>query len=319
MAFAPGYLNPPETSFTYVPERAIAYVFRGNGVAAAPWVKYASPSDAQSGARWGTPSIVAAAAALAHLDAGLTQTILSDATFDDSRNFDSVVPVLQQWIAKSQGLPKRARAAALLIADRVLAANSGQLSWEDVSSDQNRSAVQLLGAKFVDFKDAPGYSENWLDEAKALDPRGPVAELVDLTELLEKCRPQDFVVDPRPPASSVDETRNIALGEEILREFPRDQWTASVEFIVADTAVSQLALSYPNPAVGYDPYYSDPISSPNSPKSRQLRALAISRYRAALKLESDTARARAAWGEAWRLLAGLPPSGQDLEDDCEVE
>jgi hypothetical protein len=111
MAFAPGYLNPPETSFTYVPERAIVYVFRGNGLAAAPWVKYVSSSGSQSNSRPGTPSTIAAAAALAHLDAGLTQAILSDTAFDDSRNFDTVVPVLKQWIAKSQGLQKRARAA----------------------------------------------------------------------------------------------------------------------------------------------------------------------------------------------------------------
>ena len=320
MAFAPGYLNPPETSFTYVPERAIVYVFRGNGLAAAPWVKYVSSSGSQSNSRPGTPSTIAAAAALAHLDAGLTQAILSDTAFDDSRNFDTVVPVLKQWIAKSQGLQKRARAAALLIADRVLAAaNPGPSGWE-TPSDQNIRDVQLLGAKFVNFKDGPGYSENWLDEAKALDPAGPVAELVDVTELQEGCRPQDAVVDSQPAASSVDEpTRNIALGEEILREFPQDQWTASVEFIVAGIAESQLALSYPNPSLGYDPYYFDPTSSHNSPKSRQLRALAISRYRVALKLESDTARARVAWGEAWRLLAGLPPSAQDLESGCQVE
>jgi hypothetical protein len=321
LAFTPGYLNPPETSFTYVPARAIAYVFWGNGLAAAPWAKYVPSSDSQSDARWGTPSTVAAAAALTNLDAGLTQAILSDTTFDHSRNFDNVVPVLQQWMAKAQGLPQRARAAALLIADRVVAAaNPGPLGWEDIAGDQSIRDLQLLGAKFVNFKDGPGYAENWLEEAKALDPGGPVAELVDLTELLEGCRPQDAVVDSPPGASSVDEpTHSIALGEEILKEFPQDQWTASVEFIVADTAEGQLALSYPDPSLGYDPYYFDSTSSPDSPKSQQFRALAISHYRAALKLESDTARARAAWGEAWRLLAGLPPSSQDLKRGCQVE
>ena len=64
----------------------------------------------------------------------------------------------------------------------------------------------------------------------------------------------------------------------------------------------------------------DPTVAPDSPKARQFRALAISHYRAALKLESETARGRAAWEEAWRLLAGLPPSRQDLSPGpCGVE
>ena len=188
------------------------------------------------------PPTITIAASLAHLDANLTQTMISDTNPDYSRHFDSVLPALQQWIGAAQKVPERARAAALLIADRVFTLQT--LNLIGIFAE-NREAVQSLGAKFVDCKDYPCYSGNWLDEAKALDPRGPVGELVGVTELQDVCRPEDFVVGSPHPDSYVGwPARNIALGEELLREFPHDQWTASVEFIVADTAERQLDWGY---------------------------------------------------------------------------
>jgi hypothetical protein len=91
----------------------------------------------------------------------------------------------------------------------------------------------------------------------------------------------------------------IRFGEKLLRDFPASRWRSYVHLTMARTYANWLTLAYP----GID---LDGATRPNNPDV--LRREGIAHFRAFLDENPGSPEADSAWREAWRLLAGLPPS-----------
>ncbi len=85
----------------------------------------------------------------------------------------------------------------------------------------------------------------------------------------------------------------IRAAEKLLRDSP------AVHLIIARAYAAELLLTYPG-------IYLNGANMPNNPDA--LRRNAIAHFRAFLAANPNAPEASAAWREAWRLLAGLPPS-----------
>jgi hypothetical protein len=93
----------------------------------------------------------------------------------------------------------------------------------------------------------------------------------------------------------------IKEGQNYLKR-PHDfEATQAVQMMVAEAYRDIVAL-----AEGLGREYADPLDYKNAAPEARLKA--IEHFRAALKQAADTLENRAAWSEAWRLIAGLPPS-----------
>ncbi len=91
----------------------------------------------------------------------------------------------------------------------------------------------------------------------------------------------------------------ISFGEKLLRDFPASRWKSYIDLTLARTYAAKLILTYSS----VDP---DGANRPTDPDA--LRRNAIAHFRAFLEGNRESPEASSAWREAWRLLAGLPPS-----------
>jgi hypothetical protein len=91
----------------------------------------------------------------------------------------------------------------------------------------------------------------------------------------------------------------IRFGEKLLRDFPASRWKSYIHLTMARTYAAELILTYPEVDL-------NGADKPTDPEA--LRRAAITHFRAFLEENRESSEARAAWREAWRLLAGLPPS-----------
>lgn len=207
-----------------------------------------------------------------------------------------LLAALNAWIAGARPLDPRHRAAALLAADQVVGSAGPSYLLADVDSATRRS-LEGLGAKFVYSELGGGYTyaHSWLDEALRLDPGGPVARLATLA-LLRMGFNETGMCGGTEPFRRVS-----AEGERLLAGEP-DSTAAELHFLVARGYADEVAL-----ASGAGGEYAD--SATYTADAPEARRRAISHYRAGLTLDRRSADARAAWLEAWRLLAGLPPNG----------
>ncbi|HEX8903619.1 MAG TPA: hypothetical protein VF771_02115, partial [Longimicrobiaceae bacterium] len=89
----------------------------------------------------------------------------------------------------------------------------------------------------------------------------------------------------------------VQAGEDLARSTTDRSLAARLHLALADTYADLIALSY-------GPEGSDDL---DVPEPSGLRTRAAEHYRAALALEPALPDARRAWGNAWRLLAGLVP------------
>jgi hypothetical protein len=92
----------------------------------------------------------------------------------------------------------------------------------------------------------------------------------------------------------------IRFGEKLLRDFPASRWKSYIHLTLARAYAARLILTYP--AVELDGT-NRPTTDPD-----MLRRDAIAHFRAFLEENRESPEANSAWREAWRLLAGLPPS-----------
>jgi hypothetical protein len=92
----------------------------------------------------------------------------------------------------------------------------------------------------------------------------------------------------------------IRFGEKLLLDFPASRWKPYVHLTLARTYANWLTLTYPGVEL-------NGASRPNNPAD-MLRREAIAHFRAFLDESPESPEAGSAWREAWRLLAGLPPS-----------
>ncbi|MDP9170208.1 MAG: hypothetical protein M3N54_06305 [Acidobacteriota bacterium] len=91
----------------------------------------------------------------------------------------------------------------------------------------------------------------------------------------------------------------IAFGEKLLRDLPGSPWRPYVDLTLARTYAARLILTYPGVELNGARRPTDPDA---------LRRGAIVHFRAFLAANRESPEAGSAWHEAWRLLAGLPPS-----------
>ena len=164
-------------------------------------------------------------------------------------------------------------------------------------------ALTSLGAGYVygELGAAFEYTGNWLRAARTLDPGGPVGELAFLVQL------EAGFGEPLCNGPHAGEWFRAVIdeGERYLRA-PHDRaYTARVHLLVADAYRDIVALA--NGAAGD---YADP--SRYRSEEPAARARAVEHYRAAITAEPGLGPGsrRAAWREAWRLLAGLAPADQ---------
>jgi hypothetical protein len=228
------------------------------------------------------------AAQIAAEDPALTQQIV-----EWSRQMDNprwvVDPTLarnnlRKWLEVAKQRAPHQRAAALLLAD---------LFVEGTGTKLDPEIYKGLGAEY----DKQGnYLNNFIKQAEKMDQGGEVSELAALWTVSEEC--PGFDKRPWPDLA----TEHV---ESFRARFPSDQWTPYVDFALARAHSAKLLWTYPGGRT--DDYSTE--GSPLSPAGKEHeRAAAIEYFKAFLDARPDGREAAFAWLEAWRLLAGLPPS-----------
>ena len=150
-----------------------------------------------------------------------------------------------------------------------------------------------LGAEY----DKEGnYVNNFLNQAEKMDQGGEVSELAALWT----ASGESPGFDKRPwPDLAIEDV------ESFRARFPSDQWTPYVDFALARAHSAKLLWSYPGGS--RDDYSTE--GSPLSPAGKEHeRAAALESFKAFLDARPGGREGAFAWLEAWRLLAGLPPS-----------
>jgi hypothetical protein len=196
---------------------------------------------------------------------------------------------IERWLTAARDLAPRQRAAALLVADGVVLKSFR--ARDTVAGD----AYAPLGLEFVHspLGDAYNYAHSLLQEALRLDSAGPVGELAMIT-LLD--RGFDLTGMCGGGFDAV-----IKAGEPFLARVQAPARRASVLFHLADAYADVVAL-----AAGAGDEYAH--AADFTARAPQARRKAIDFYRQGIALDRGSEQARAAWVEAWRLLAGLPPT-----------
>jgi hypothetical protein len=92
----------------------------------------------------------------------------------------------------------------------------------------------------------------------------------------------------------------IRFGEKLLLDFPASRWKSYIHLTLARAYAARLILTYPSVELNGA---NRPTIDPDT-----LRRDAIAHFRAFLEENRESPEANSAWREAWRLLAGLPPS-----------
>ena len=200
---------------------------------------------------------------------------------------------LDQWLKASSSLPPPRKAAALLVADAYVACTPA-----------SSPRLIRLGAEFKAGcpQDRPTYSHNFHDQAEKLDPQGPAGELAGVASLADPCS----LKGTRPWPDLL-----IEKGEKLLGAFPPDQWTPWVHFAIARAHAVRLSFSYP----GGDPD-EEGIHLTRAGMPQERRA-AVEQFARFIEQKPNAPESVFAWQEAWRLLAGLPPSQIHFGCGCE--
>jgi hypothetical protein len=127
--------------------------------------------------------------------------------------------------------------------------------------------------------------------AERIDPTGAAGEIARVAHVESPC--------------AFDDGRNnwqgglIQFGEKLLRDFPASRWKSYVHLTMARAYAAKLILTYPDVDL-------NGANQPTDPET--LRRNAIAHFRAFLEENREAPESGVARREAWRLLAGLPPS-----------
>jgi hypothetical protein len=255
-----------------------------------------------------TAALAAQAAALSGLDSARTRPLLgmlaaADSAYHDRGSKDpkvldaDAVRIMRDWTTSARDLAPPRRAAALLAADQVL--GSGPMVYlRGQRHDTARVAYEELGAVFARDELGGGYNytHNWLDEALRLDRQGPVGRLATMALLR-----MGFNETGMCGGGSEAFRQVIATGEQLLSGKLDPATAAELHRLVGDAYADVVAL-----ASGAGLEYAD--SSAYVAEAPAARSKAIAHYRRALELDRVSPEARSSWLEAWRLIAGLPPT-----------
>jgi hypothetical protein len=210
---------------------------------------------------------------------------------------DSLIRPLRRWIEAAARLAPPRRAAAIYLADHVLARAACSYHLCEPGDSVAQRPLRALGATFV-FSELGGgwsYQRSWLEQARTLDRDGRLGELI----LLEQLRGGfDFSGTCRGGAEMFRTV--IQNGERYLERLPQSRIAGDVHFYVGEGYRDIVAL-----AAGAGQEYVD--STQYRDAAPEARRRAISHYRAALASDRTSPTAAAAWSRAWWLLAGLRP------------
>lgn len=208
----------------------------------------------------------------------------------------SLVSAVKPWLIEGRKLDSTRYAAALLAADVTLDISRSTYLLEDKKKRRRRRQLEALGARFTDTHlDSTVYLHSWLRQSIRLDPEGPAGDLA-LVRLMEF----GFARSAACADGSEYFRRVIKEGEKYLARATDLELRTAVEFMVGDAYGDIVAL-----AAGVEPLYGGVMKY--EPEAPRARVKAIRHYRAALASASPSREAGAAWRNAWRLQAGLPP------------
>ena len=229
---------------------------------------------------------------------------------------------LRPWVETLETLEPAKRAAALLIADRIVVMEEEDSNLEPPDSEKppaestpskNRpkSEAQLqlekIGAQFsYDLTSERNlYALNWLRQAYELDPNGRAGELAFL--LLMK---RGF--NTSPGCENGDELFRQVLrrGTEYLRQRRSTDVEAMVHFMMGDAYRDIVALA----AGQHGDSYAD--SATYKPEEANARTKAVAEYRAGLVLDDKSATSSIAKERLRSLQAGEAP--HDTSFYCQV-
>ena len=232
-----------------------------------------------------------------------------------------IASMLRSWVEASQTLEPAKRAAALLVADRIVAIEEEDGNLESADSEKptteseppkNRpkSEAQLqlenIGAQFLyDLTSERNlYALNWLRQSYELDPNGRAGELAFL--LLMK---KGFNTSPGCKQGNELFREVIGRGTVYLQTHRSTDVEARIHFMMGDAYRDIVVLA----AGQHGDTYADPAVY--KPESVQARTKAVAEYRAGLALD-DRSDSSSVAKERLRLLeAGEAP--QDASFYCE--
>jgi hypothetical protein len=201
---------------------------------------------------------------------------------------------LDRWLRLSSTLPGQQKAAALLLADEYVTCAENSFR-----SPQLDGLFKNLGAEFETQcpQNGPFYTHNFRRRAEINSELAKVVGLGDFCNLKGSHPWYQLVIDN---------------GERILAQFPNDAWTSYVHYLVGRAHAARLAFSYPggNPETGTI----FPLSSIEKERERNA---AVAHFKLFLAKQPDLPESVFAWQEAWRLMAGLPPSRLSFGCSCE--
>ena len=230
---------------------------------------------------------LAAAGRLTQLDTNVVRDFLAlrgHQTVESTR-----IAAISRWLGTAGSLESTRRAAALFVADGVVPERL------DENDSVTSRAYGNIGVKFVrsELAGSNNYAHGLLEESLRLDQNGPIGQLATM-ELLNR----GFDLTGMCGGGFEDV---IKAGEPFLTRLTTPGAKARVLFLLGDAYSDIVAL-----AAGEGQDMADTADfvarAPNA------RRKAIAYYRQGLSLNRESAQARAAWLEAWRLLAGMPPS-----------
>jgi len=238
-----------------------------------------------------------AVAQIAGLDPALTSPILSHSRCSEGpaeRNGDLIEP-LARWLAAAKALTPSRRSAALLLADFYVTC-----AGTSPDPDRLQKSLTEFGAKYETrfVKDGPDYAHNFREQAEMLDPRGPAGELAGFVSLTDPC----FLKGSTLQRGQAWPDLVIEKGTKMLTIFPPTRWTPYVHYALARAHAVKLSFALPGGA-GDD----GDLAPLSAAVMQEERSAAITQFRYFLKKKPGTESVFASQ-EAWRLLAGLPPS-----------
>jgi hypothetical protein len=275
-------------------------------------LEYGQPSSKTINPEAGQPWLAMRAAMLAGLPSAPTLAMLSflapevgdpneQPPFHCERQ---LIPVLRPWLDLAAHSAPEQRAAAILLADRVLGRLSNCEEFSDsgsyISPEDEKVQVQDKNTLEKDLQELgirterPArlgneyYSGNLLADVLKLAPEGVVNELGHMAILDDRCQWSSN-------SDSADCDKIIKGGETFLTRFPEDEWTPSVHLILAEA----YALTAVNPVEDY--------SATPEPTKTEWERKATAHYRA-WYAKSTNERDRALVSqEIWAIEAGMEP------------
>lgn len=216
---------------------------------------------------------------------------------DSAGDFTALLAPLRRWLTAARGLPAGRRAAAMLVADEVLYRSQCAFALCDRADSLHQRQLRALGAAFR-YSELGGvwtYTRSWLKDVVALGLDGPVSTAAFLTLL------EDGFDTSEECAGGAEQFRTvISRGEAWLKRPGERPQAAAVHFLVGEAYRDIVALGH---GAGGSPADSTKYLA----EAPAALAKALEHYRAAIAADSTSRAARAAWRQAWWLLAGLPP------------